>query len=76
MSFDLAHIGLTTTVLESVAASVGAGMLMSGFVMGTAGLVLGWSRRDIEARALRDACGGGLLASGLLIFDLAMRYIV
>jgi hypothetical protein len=76
MSFELAHIGLTTTVLESVATSIGAGMLISGFVMAAIGLALGWSRRDIEARALRDATAGGLLACGLLIFDLWMRYVV
>jgi len=76
MSFELAHIGLTTTVLESVATSIGAGMLISGFVMTALGLALGWSRREIEARALRDATAGGLLACGLLIFDLLMRYVV
>lgn len=76
MPFALAHIGLTTTVLESVATSIGAGMLMGGFVMAAAGLASGKAPGEIEARALRDACAGGLLATGLLIFDLVMRYFV
>ena len=76
MTQILAQIGFTTTVLESVATSIGAGMLINGFAMAAIGFVLGWSRRDLEERALRDACIGGLLASGLLILDLWMRYFV
>jgi len=71
----LAHIGFTTTVLESVATSIGAGMLLSGFVAAATGLVRGWTRRDLEARAFRDACIGGIAACGFLILDLGMRYL-
>lgn len=71
-----AHLGVTTTVLESVASSIGAGMLTSGFVLTAAGFIMGREPRDIEADALRDACLGGALAVGLLIVDLATRYIV
>lgn len=71
-----AQVGFTTTILESVATSVGAGMLMGGFVVGAMGLVLGWSRRDLEKRALRDGYVGGLFAVALMLFDLVMRYIV
>jgi hypothetical protein len=44
--------------------------------MGTVGLVLGWSRRDFEGRALRDGYIGGVAATACLIFDLLMRYFV
>jgi hypothetical protein len=76
MPFDLAQIGFTTTVLESVASSIAAGMLMSSFAMAGIGFVRGWTRRDIEATALRNACEGGFFAVGLLAFDLLARYIV
>ena len=72
----LAQIGFTTTVLESFATTIGAGMLMGGFVLGTIGLLLGDSRRSLERRALKVGYLGGLVGAGLLIFDVAMRYIV
>jgi hypothetical protein len=71
-----AQVGFTTTILESAATSVGAGMLMGGFVVGAVGLALGWPRGDLERRALRDGYVGGLVAVALMLFDLVMRYIV
>jgi hypothetical protein len=63
-------------VLESAAATIGAGMLVSGFVMAVLGLARGRTRRQIEKNSLRDACIGGLLATGLIVLDLSMRYFV
>jgi hypothetical protein len=71
-----AYIGFMTRILESVATSVGAGMLMGGFVVGATGLILGWPRGDLEKRVLADGYVGGLFAIVLLIFDLLMKYIV
>jgi hypothetical protein len=71
-----AHLGLTTTVLESIASSIGAGMLTGGFLMATAGFARGRKPQDVEADALRDACLGGAVGVALLILDLATRYIV
>lgn len=76
MSQVLAHIGLTTTILESVATSIGAGMLVGGFAFGAAGFLRGRARQDLEKRALTDGYLGGLVAAVLLVLDLAMRYIV
>jgi hypothetical protein len=76
MPFDLAHIGLMTTVLESIATSIGAGMLMGGFAFGATRFLRGWARRDLEKRALTDGYIGGFVATGLLVVDLAVRYIV
>jgi hypothetical protein len=75
MPVPCAHIGFATTVLESVATSVGAGMLLGGFVMGAVGVALGWDHKDLEERALRDGYIGGIAAVAFLIYDLA-RYIV
>jgi hypothetical protein len=72
----LAQIGFMTRFLESVATSIGAGMLVGGFVVGATGLILGWPRQDLEKRALADGYVGGLVAVVLLTFDLVMRYIV
>jgi hypothetical protein len=72
----LAHIGPTTTVLEAAATSIGAGILMGSFLMGTTGLALRWSRQDFEGRALRDGYIGGVAATACLIFDFLMRYFV
>ncbi len=72
----IAHIGATTTVLEAAATSIGAGILMGGFLMGTVGLVLGWTREDFEGRVLRDGYIGGVTATAFLIFDLLVRYAV
>lgn len=71
-----AHIGFTTTVLESAATSIGAGMLIGGFVFGAVRLVLKWPREKLEKWALGDGYFGGLFAVALLIFDLLMRYVV
>ncbi len=49
---------------------------MGGFLMGTVGLVLGWTREDFEGRVLRDGYIGGVTATAFLIFDLLVRYAV
>lgn len=71
-----AHVGFATAALESVATTIGAGMLVSGFVMATADLARGRTPREIEENSLRDACIGGGFATWLIVFDLAMRYFV
>ena len=71
-----AHIGLVTSALESAAATIGAGMLVSGFAMAVVGIARGRTRREIEKNSLRDACIGGLFAIGMIALDLSMRYFV
>ncbi len=71
-----AHVGLVTTALESAATTIGAGMLVSGFVMAVLGLARGRTRGQIEKNSLRDACIGGLFAIGMIAIDLSMRYFV
>jgi len=71
-----AHVGLVTTALESAATTIGAGMLVSGFVMAVLGFARGRTRGQIEKNSLRDACIGGLFAIGMIAIDLSMRYFV
>jgi hypothetical protein len=71
-----ADIGFATSLLEAAATSLGAGMLVSGFVMAVVGLARGRTRGQIERNSLRDACVGGLFAIGLAVVDLCARYIV
>jgi len=76
MDIAFAQVGPATSVLESVATSIGAGILIGSFVMGGVGVFLGWSRQDLEARALKDGYVGGIVAVFLLVFDVVMRYFV
>ncbi|MFL5900400.1 MAG: hypothetical protein ACJ75S_04310 [Solirubrobacterales bacterium] len=71
-----AQIGPATSLLEAAATSIGAGMLVSGFVMAVLGLARRRTRGQIEKNSLRDACVGGLVATWLIILDLSMRYFV
>jgi hypothetical protein len=76
MFFLPAQIGSATGLLEAAATSVGAGMLLSGFVMAVVGFARGRARGQIEKSSLRDACAGGLFAIWLIVLDLSMRYFV
>lgn len=60
---------------ESTAAAVGATVLLGGFAMGIRGLIVGWPRKVLEARALNGSYLGG--AAGLLglIADITIRYL-
>jgi hypothetical protein len=71
-----AHIGPITTALEAGATSIGAGMLVSGFVMAAVGFARSRTRSEVEKNSLRDACLGGMVATCLIVFDLVMRYFV
>ena len=71
-----AHIGPITAALEAAATSIGAGMLVSGFVMAAVGFARRRTRGQIEANALKDACIGGMVATSLIVLDLSMRYFV
>jgi hypothetical protein len=72
----LAQIGPLTAMLEGVAASVGAGVVLGGVALGSVRLAVGWSRRRIERRALTDGYLGGLFGAAMAICDLILRYVV
>jgi hypothetical protein len=70
------HVGVTTTVLEAAATSIGAGILIGSFLTGIVGLVMGWSRQNFESQVLGDGYIGGTIATVLLVIDVSMRYFV
>jgi hypothetical protein len=65
-----ASIGFATSLLELAATSVGYGVVVGGFVASGAGMFSGWSRKEMEASAFRDAFWGGLLGILCLCIDL------
>lgn len=67
------HIGPLTHAVESLAALTGAGILLGSFAIGLAGLLLGWPRRTLAARALTDGYLGGLFALFMGLLDLLAR---
>jgi hypothetical protein len=68
-----AQIGPLTHAVESLAALTGAGIVLGSFVIGVAGLLLGWPRRTLAARALTDGYLGGLFAIFMGVLDLLGR---
>ena len=69
-----ASIGVATAMVEIAAASVGAGMVLGGFVGGGIGLLRQWPRPVLEARVLTDGYMGGFAGALALAFDLIVRY--
>jgi len=72
----LAQIGLFTGVLEALAAAVGAGMVIGGFLAGLYGLLAGWNRHDLRAEALDAGYVGGAAGAIAAVIDLFVRYVV
>jgi hypothetical protein len=70
----LAPVGFFTQALGLTAASIAAGAVVAGFVAAAAGMVGGWSRKDIHDRALKDGFTGGLCGLLLLAADLLIGY--
>lgn len=71
-----AQIGPLTSLLESSAAAVGAGMLVGGFLTGLAGVVRGWPRRRLDAHVLLYGYGGGVVGVGVMFVDSTFRYLL
>lgn len=70
-----APIGPITSFAGTLAAAVGAGILLGGFAAGTYRLMTGSSRRTLERHVLTDGYYGGVICVGLLLIDIALRYI-
>lgn len=68
------QIGPLTTVLEAVAAAVGAGIVLGGFALGTYRSMAKRSRRELETRVLVDGYAGGLVGMAVVLLDLVFRY--
>ena len=70
----LAQIGPLTALLETVAAAVGAGMLLGGFLAGTVGIVRRWPKRRFDRSVLLSSYGGGAFATAFVLVDTTFRY--
>ncbi len=69
----IAHVGFATSLLESVATSIGYGIVVVGFAAAAVGMLTGRSRRELEGNALRDGFVGSLVGIFCLCYDLIAR---
>jgi len=69
----LAQIGPLTSLAESAAAAVGAGMLLGSFAVGMRGLLRKSSMRGLEQIALRGGYFGGAAGVVLILVDIIIR---
>jgi hypothetical protein len=70
----LAQIGPLTTVLETAATAIGAGVVVGGATVGVVRLTMGWSRGEIEDAAEIGGVVGGGLGVVAAVVDLVLRY--
>ncbi len=68
------QIGFFTSATEVLAAAVGAGILLGGFVAGSIGIVAGWPRSRRDGGVVSFGYAGGMVAVLLVLIDLALRY--
>lgn len=70
----VAQLGPFTSLIESAAAAVGAGMVLGSFGLGLQGFFLRSSRQALEARALQGGYVGGAAGVVIMITDITLRY--
>ena len=71
----LAGIGALTSLAETVAASIGAGMLLGGFVAGSVGTARGRGRARLDRDVVAAGYLGGNVVAVLAAIDLIARYL-
>jgi len=72
----VAGIGPITSLVESMAAAVGASMLLGGFAVGILGLVSNWPRPVLEGEALTGGYFGGAFGLAGFVADIIIRYLL
>lgn len=70
----LSQIGFFTEATEVLAAAVGAGILLGGFLAGSIGIVIGRPRSRRDERVVLSGYVGGTVAILLVLIDLVLRY--
>ena len=65
----VASVGSATAALEALAASIGAGAIVGGFLAGLASFAVGRTLPKSEEEALRGSYLGGLIGLVALIID-------
>jgi len=74
MPIVLGATGIFTPIIEGTATAIGAGVVIGGFLGASAGMINGWSRREVERGALRDTYGGALVALVFWALDQCIVY--
>lgn len=69
----MAATGPVTAFVEAAAASVGAGMLLGGFLAGLIGLASDWDARDRERMLIGLSSLGGLAMILALLVETTIR---
>lgn len=72
----LASTGPTTAVLEALASSVGAGLVVGGFLGGVGGFLSSRSLDRSEKSALSGSYLGGTAGLLALVFDIFWKHFV
>jgi hypothetical protein len=72
----LASAGPATTAFEALASTIGAGLVIGGFVGGLASFLSGRSRLRSEKAALGSSYAGGLSGLLLLAIDILRKHFV
>ena len=70
----IARIGPLTDLIQSVAAGIGAGMLLGGFLTGLVGLIAAWPRRHFDQGVLEFSYAGGAAAAILMLVDSTLHH--
>jgi VIT1/CCC1 family predicted Fe2+/Mn2+ transporter len=70
---SIAQVGLATSALAASATSIGAGVVVGGFLAATGAMLGKRSRREVEDTALRDGYIGGVCGMLCLLLDLLTR---
>jgi len=66
--------GIFTPTVESAATAIGAGLVVGAFLGASAGLLNGWSRRQVESDALWTSYFGSVIVLGLWVLDRCIVY--
>jgi hypothetical protein len=70
----LAQIGPLTTLSETAATAIGAGVVLGSVVAGIGGLLFRRSKSEVESGALFGGYAGGAAGGFLALLDVALRY--
>ena len=72
----LASAGLLTSILEAVATSIGAGLVVGSFSVGIEGIASRRSRTETEKNAVLGGYIGGALGLLVLAADILRKHFV
>jgi hypothetical protein len=72
----VASVGPLTSLVEAVAASIGSGAVIGGFLGGIEGGLSRRPRAESERRAVVGSYGGGVASLAFLAIDIVRKHFV